>query len=262
MKVELRVAKVLEAERVPKSKKLMKMSIDVGTEQRTIVAGIAEAYEPEALVGKTVVIVANLQAGQADGHRVERDGPRGQPRRRPAHRHRLVAGGAGDARAVIDSHCHLAGEEFAGDLDAVVARARDAGLVRCLVILAAEDDAGDRAGGERAGRVARRAIRHRRASASGPPVCRRSAGGRGPGGAAAWTRCGTVCAIGEIGLDYHYDFSPPDVQQAVFRAQLQLARERRLPVVIHTREAEDDTLRIIAEEGGRAAARGLSLLLR
>jgi len=61
MKVELRVAKVLAAERVPKSKKLLKLSVDVGTEQRTIVAGIAEAYEPEALVGRTIVIVFNLQ---------------------------------------------------------------------------------------------------------------------------------------------------------------------------------------------------------
>ena len=60
MKVELRVAKVLAAERVPKSK-LLKLNVDVGTEQRTLVAGIAEAYEPEALVGRTVVIVFNLQ---------------------------------------------------------------------------------------------------------------------------------------------------------------------------------------------------------
>ena len=67
MKVELRAAKILEAERVPKSKKLMKMRIDVGTEQRTIVAGIAEAYEPEALVGKTVVIVANLKPAKLMG---------------------------------------------------------------------------------------------------------------------------------------------------------------------------------------------------
>ncbi len=67
MKVELRVAKVIEAERVPKSKKLVKMSIDVGTERRTIVAGIAEAYEPEALVGKTVVIVANLKPAKLMG---------------------------------------------------------------------------------------------------------------------------------------------------------------------------------------------------
>jgi methionyl-tRNA synthetase len=67
MKVQLRVAKVLAAERVPKSKKLLKLSIDVGAEQRTIVAGIAEAYEPEALVGKTVVIVANLQPAKLMG---------------------------------------------------------------------------------------------------------------------------------------------------------------------------------------------------
>jgi TatD DNase family protein len=49
-------------------------------------------------------------------------------------------------------------------------------------------------------------------------------------------------------LDYHYDFSPRHVQHAVFRAQLQLARSRELPVVIHTREADEDTLRIIDEE--------------
>ena len=67
MKVELRAAKILEAERVPKSKKLMKMRIDVGSEQRTIVAGIAEAYEPDALVGKTVVIVANLKPAKLMG---------------------------------------------------------------------------------------------------------------------------------------------------------------------------------------------------
>jgi len=67
MKVELRVAKVLEAERVPKSKRLMKMAIEVGAERRTIVAGIAEAYDPEALVGRTVVIVANLQPAKLMG---------------------------------------------------------------------------------------------------------------------------------------------------------------------------------------------------
>ncbi len=61
MKVDLRVAKVLAAERVPKSKKLLKLSVDLGFEQRTLVAGIAEAYDPETLVGRSVVIVANLK---------------------------------------------------------------------------------------------------------------------------------------------------------------------------------------------------------
>ena len=67
MKVELRVAKVLTAEKVEKSKKLLKLSVDVGSEQRTLVAGIAEAYEPEALVGKTVVIVFNLKPAKLMG---------------------------------------------------------------------------------------------------------------------------------------------------------------------------------------------------
>ena len=67
MKVDLRTARVLTAEKVPNSRKLVKLSIDVGTEQRTLVAGIAEAYEPEALVGRTIVIVANLKPAKLMG---------------------------------------------------------------------------------------------------------------------------------------------------------------------------------------------------
>jgi methionyl-tRNA synthetase len=67
LKVELRVAKVLAAERVPKSNKLLKLSVDVGTEQRTVVAGIAEAYEPETLVGRTVIVVFNLKPAKLMG---------------------------------------------------------------------------------------------------------------------------------------------------------------------------------------------------
>ena len=67
MKVELRTAKVLAAEKVPNSRKLVKLSIDAGTEQRTLVAGIAEAYEPEALVGRTIVMVFNLKPAKLMG---------------------------------------------------------------------------------------------------------------------------------------------------------------------------------------------------
>ena len=67
MKVDLRTAKVLAAEKVPNSRKLVKLSIDVGTEQRTLVAGIAEAYEPEALVGRTIVMVFNLKPAKLMG---------------------------------------------------------------------------------------------------------------------------------------------------------------------------------------------------
>ena len=67
MKVELRVARVLAAERVPKSSKLIKLQVDVGTEHRTLVAGIAEAYDPDTLVGRTVVIVFNLKPAKLMG---------------------------------------------------------------------------------------------------------------------------------------------------------------------------------------------------
>lgn len=154
---------------------------------------------------------------------------------------------------MIDSHCHLAGTEFTADLQAVVARARDAGLVRCLVILAADDDV--------------EMLQADAVQAAWPDV--RFAVGVHPHNAHRFAddpeaAAGLVAsrlderndirAVGEIGLDYHYDFSPRDVQHAVFRAQLALARARNLPVVIHTREAEEDTLRLIAESG---VARGV-----
>jgi methionyl-tRNA synthetase len=67
MKVDLRVAKVLTAEKVPNSRKLVKLTIDAGTEQRTLVAGISEAYEPEQLVGRTIVMVFNLKPAKLMG---------------------------------------------------------------------------------------------------------------------------------------------------------------------------------------------------
>ena len=66
-----------------------------------------------------------------------------------------------------------------------------------------------------------------------------------------------VIAVGEIGLDYHYDHSPRDVQQAVFRRQLELAEANRLPVVIHCREAWPDCLRILEEQWKRTALGGI-----
>ena len=83
MGVDLRVAKVLGAEAVPKSKKLLKVTVDVGTQQRTIVAGIAGAYEPDQLVGRTVIIVANLKPAKLMGIEsqgmVLAAGPDGEP---------------------------------------------------------------------------------------------------------------------------------------------------------------------------------------
>ena len=150
---------------------------------------------------------------------------------------------------MIDSHCHLAGVEFASDLSEVVTRARRAGVERCLVILGADDDAEF----EQADRVTAAWPAVQYAIGVHPHQAHKFADN--PEAAARLTASRVelvpaVCAIGEIGLDYHYDFSPKHAQQAVFRAQLALARDRGLPVVIHTREADDDTLRLIGEESG------------
>ena len=67
MTLDLRVARVAAAEPVPKSKKLLKLEVDLGTERRTIVAGIAGAYDPATLVGRTVVVVANLEPARLMG---------------------------------------------------------------------------------------------------------------------------------------------------------------------------------------------------
>jgi len=67
LKLDLRVARVVAAERVPKSRKLLKLDVDLGTERRTLVAGIAEAYEPEALIGRVIGVVANLKTATVMG---------------------------------------------------------------------------------------------------------------------------------------------------------------------------------------------------
>jgi TatD DNase family protein len=147
----------------------------------------------------------------------------------------------------VDSHCHLADEAFAGDLDHVVDRARAAGVSAALCILSADEPEEI----QRASRVAAAwaeirfgaAIHPHRAGGYGGRVAEAIAVTR-----AAVEATGAV-AVGEIGLDYHYDFSPRAVQQEVFAAQIGVALERRLPVVIHTREATDDTLALIREAG-------------
>jgi len=149
---------------------------------------------------------------------------------------------------MIDSHCHLAGEEFAADLESVVARAREAGLSSALCILAA----GDQVEAARAVRV-REVWPDVRFAVGVHPHQAGDFAGRVDDASQTVRREAErqrACAIGEIGLDYHYDFSPRDVQQEVFRAQVALALELRLPVIIHTREATDDTFDILREAGG------------
>ena len=148
---------------------------------------------------------------------------------------------------MIDSHCHIAGQEFAGDLEAVVSRARAAGLDAALTILAADDEAELRQAAE----VRRLWPEVRFSIGVHPHAAGKFAGA--PAAAAAAVEAAldaqpAARAVGEIGLDYHYDFAPREAQHAVFRAQIGLARRRALPIVIHTREAEDDTFAILGEE--------------
>ena len=148
---------------------------------------------------------------------------------------------------MIDSHCHIAGPEFVDDLDAVIGRARAAGVAHAFVILAADDQPEIEQGTV----VAEKWPDVRFAIGVHPHAAVKFADDP----AAAAMRVDEAIAaqpltrgVGEIGLDYHYDLSPRDVQQAVFREQIGLAKRRQLPIAVHTREAEDDTFRILAEE--------------
>jgi TatD DNase family protein len=148
---------------------------------------------------------------------------------------------------MIDSHCHIAGPEFAGDLGDVVARAQAAGVTGALVILAADDDPE---------LLQAKVVEARWADVRfSIGVHPHAAGAYSSDPEEAARRVNQAVetqplarAVGEIGLDYHYDFAPRDVQQRVFREQIRLARRLKRPIVIHTREAEDDTFGILDEE--------------
>ena len=143
---------------------------------------------------------------------------------------------------LTDSHCHLDDKQFDPDRSEVIARAREAGVERMMSI-------GTGSGPpdlEAALRLARQhdfiyatvGVHPHDASKATPETLAALEG------LAAETK---VLAIGEIGLDYHYDFSPRDVQRDVFIAQLKLAGRAGKPIVIHTREAWDDTLLVLRE---------------
>jgi TatD DNase family protein len=149
---------------------------------------------------------------------------------------------------VIDSHCHLADETFAADLQDVVRRAQDAGIERALVIL----EAGNAKEAEQAERVERLWPDVRFAIGVHPHQAHQFADDPQRAATVVREQCAATPSsrgVGEIGLDYHYDYSPRDVQQKVFRAQVRLALELDRPVVIHTREADEDTMAVLREEG-------------
>lgn len=144
----------------------------------------------------------------------------------------------------IDSHAHLADPQFADDVDAVLARARAAGTLGVVCI----------------GESPAAAARARGVAARHPGFVWFTAGvhphdagafdaGNDLGALRAHAAAGAV-AIGECGLDYHYGFAERDAQLAAFRAQVQLASAVGLPLVVHTREAEDDTRDVLREAAG------------
>ena len=150
----------------------------------------------------------------------------------------------------IDSHAHLADPAFDADRDAVLARAIEAGA-RGVVCIGESIDAAARAAA-----LARRHAGfvwftaglhpHDAAATDTPEAIERLRRQLDTG----------AVAVGECGLDYHYDNSPRDAQRRVFAAQLALAAERRLPVVVHTRDAEDDTRSLLIESAA-AGVRGV-----
>ncbi len=144
----------------------------------------------------------------------------------------------------LDSHAHLADPAFDDDRDAVIARARQTGAVGVVCIGESLDAA------RRASEVALAHADFVRFTAGVHP---HDAAGfdplRDPEAIAHHLSAGAV-AVGECGLDYHYDHSPRAQQRRAFAAQLALARDAGKPVVVHTREAEPDTGDMIEEAGG------------
>jgi TatD DNase family protein len=149
----------------------------------------------------------------------------------------------------IDSHAHLADEAFDSDRDAVIQRAVDGGA-EAIVCIGSGSGAGDVLGAARASA---------RVASANPEYVRHTAGihphdasgydpRRDVDSLREFIRDGAV-AIGECGLDYHYDNSPRTEQRRAFAEQLALARETGKPVVVHTRDAEDDTRSMITEAG-------------
>jgi TatD DNase family protein len=146
---------------------------------------------------------------------------------------------------LVDSHAHIDGEEFDADRDEVVARSREAGVRAILNV-----GTGDPHGGnfERALKVAQTYEDVYFAVGVHPHDAKLYDDAAEQYVADLLHGSSRTVALGEIGLDYHYDNSPRDVQREVFARQLRLAISLSLPVIIHSREADEDTLEILRTE--------------
>jgi TatD DNase family protein len=142
----------------------------------------------------------------------------------------------------IDSHCHLDNEQFNPDRDETIQRALDAGVELMVVIGTGEGppdlEAGIRLADRHAPIYCTVGIHPHDAAKATPETFKNLE---------ALLKHSKAVAIGEIGLDYHYDHSPRDIQRDVFIEQMRIAKDAGKPIVIHTREAWDDTLSVLAE---------------
>ena len=140
----------------------------------------------------------------------------------------------------VDSHCHLDNEQFEVDRDAVIERALAAGVERMVAIGTGNGPPDLEAGMRLADRYpaiyATVGIHPHDAAKAAPDHYRRLS---------ELLKHSKVVALGEIGLDYHYDFAPREAQKMAFVEQMAVARDARKPIVIHTREAWDDTLALL-----------------
>jgi TatD DNase family protein len=147
---------------------------------------------------------------------------------------------------LVDAHCHLTGSYLAPDqVEATLARARDQGVTGFIAVgTDLEDsrvvlDLAQRTPGVQASL----GVHPHEAKTWSPEVAAALAG---------MLADPSVRFVGETGLDWHYDLSPRDEQEAVFRAQIRLAKALRKPLMIHTRSAPEATLRVLEEEGADA----------
>jgi len=145
----------------------------------------------------------------------------------------------------VDSHAHIDGTEFDSDREQVIQRARDAGVSAILNIGTGDPHSGAL---ERAVELAEAHADIYTAIGIHPHDARFYDDAAEQLIIKLSTQSSRVIAWGEIGLDFHYDNSPRDVQLRVFRRQLQLAGEAKLPVIIHTREAEPETVDILKSQ--------------
>jgi len=148
-------------------------------------------------------------------------------------------------RAFVDSHCHIDGAEYDADRDDVISRARDAGVGTMLNVGTGDPHSG---AFERAVELAETHTDIYAAVGVHPHDAKLFDDRAEQRLLDLAKQNRRVIAWGEIGLDYHYDHSPRDVQREVFGRQLRLARSLALPVIIHSREANDDTIAILREE--------------